>query len=390
MRDSKHPAPTEGTPPRLPFEVQIHRGQRAIAAAPPADEESDALARSAEAPSPAALRKARARQRLRRALGGLGLGLLLALGLAWWLARPPPGTLARVNGEPITAAMLDREILLNRTLSELANDGAGVAATRAATLERLISLRMQAQAAERAGGTVTEADLDVAIARLAAAQQWSAAQLDAALARQGLSRADLRAGLRDPVLVTRYVNEVVTKNARDTNHARALENTWFGQVQRTTSIERLGDPDSEAAPRPGASAPDFTLQDLQGQPVRLADLRGRPVLINFWATWCQPCRIEMPVLVSAYRQAHATTPDSQGLALLAVATNSAPDTVVAFNKEFAMPFSVLIDADNQVTNRYRIGPIPTSYLVDRQGVIRWVHVGVWTDALLREKLQLIP
>ena len=150
---------------------------------------------------------------------------------------------------------------------------------------------------------------------------------------------------------------------------------------------RYGSPEMAGA-RIGAPAPDFTLSDLAGQPTSLAALRGRPVLVNFWATWCQPCRVEMPVLLKAYRQAQAARPDA--LVVLAVAYKSAPSTISAIRREFDLPFPVLPDTQGEVLNRYGVGPIPTSFLIDRQGIIRWMRVGTWDDALLADKLQLVP
>ncbi len=387
MADSDPVAPAG--PPAPAFAVHIHRGNRALDEAPAAEPSAGVDAPSTRR-SPAAQRKARTRRRAGWGLAGL-IGLaLIALGLAWWIGQPPRGVLARVNGEYITTPQVDREILLNRAISALANNGQGINETRTATMERLISELIQAQAAHRAGAQVTDVDVRAAIASLIAREGWTPAQLEAALTRQDLSWADLQASLQNSVLINRYIRTVITQGVTDPVQASALEKTWRAQVESTSKVERYGSPDGGTAPSVGREAPDFTLRDLDGQAHQLTELRGRPVLINFWATWCAPCRLEMPTLVSRYQQSQAAPSGGAGLEILAVAINSTPDTVMAFRKEFGLRFPVLLDTDSQILNRYQVGAIPTSYLVDRAGTVRWIQVGVWTDALLREKLGLIP
>ena len=92
--------------------------------------------------------------------------------------------------------------------------------------------------------------------------------------------------------------------------------------------------------------------------------------------------------MKAYRQAQAARPDA--LVVLVVAYKSALSTISAFRREFDLPFPVLPDTQGEVLNRYGVGPIPTSFLIDRQGVIRWMRVGTWDDTLLADKLQLVP
>ena len=74
----------------------------------------------------------------------------------------------------------------------------------------------------------------------------------------------------------------------------------------------------------------------------------------------------------------------------AIAVSSAPDTLTAFRNEFVRPFPIIHDSDNRIASLYRVGPIPTSFLIDRQGIIRWVHVNMMDAALLQEKLQAVP
>jgi thiol-disulfide isomerase/thioredoxin len=128
------------------------------------------------------------------------------------------------------------------------------------------------------------------------------------------------------------------------------------------------------------TAPDFNLADLDGNQVRLSDYVGRPVLINFWATWCGPCEIEMPIIEDAY-QAH----QSDGLAVLAVAVDDDPESVRGFFAERELTFLPLLD-DGSVSSTYQVFGLPTSYFVSADGRIVAVHMGLLTEDRIEEYL----
>jgi peroxiredoxin len=142
------------------------------------------------------------------------------------------------------------------------------------------------------------------------------------------------------------------------------------------------------APAEGSAAPDFLLQTLDGRELRLSDLQGKPLLVNFWATWCAPCRQETPTLVQTYL-------DNQkaGLMLLAVDVREAPERAKAFADEFTLPYPVLLDRSGEVSRTWRIGGptegLPASYFVDSKGVVQKIVYGSLTDKNLREGLQSI-
>jgi len=139
----------------------------------------------------------------------------------------------------------------------------------------------------------------------------------------------------------------------------------------------------EAAPRVGYRAPDFTLPTLDGRPVNLRALEGRVVLINFWASWCPPCREEMPALQSVYAQ-HKP---EHGLEILAVNQMEDPVIVVTFAELLGLTFPIPLDSDGAVSQRYQVRGIPTTFLVDRGGVIRDIVIGgPMSEAYIESKL----
>jgi thiol-disulfide isomerase/thioredoxin len=119
---------------------------------------------------------------------------------------------------------------------------------------------------------------------------------------------------------------------------------------------------------PGGAAPEFTLPSRAGTPVSLASLRGQVVMINFWASWCGPCRQEFPLLDQIHRKYQPL-----GFAMLGV--NVEPDLADAerFLQQTPVGFPILFDPGNAVTRQYGVSGMPTTILVDRKGRVRWLH-----------------
>ncbi len=131
---------------------------------------------------------------------------------------------------------------------------------------------------------------------------------------------------------------------------------------------------------PRAVAPDFTLQTVDGQTVRLRDLRGKVVLLNFWATWCPPCKAEMPDLEALHR-AYGV---SQGFTVLGVNMEESAKAVADFAQQRGITFPLLLDTDGRVSNKlFVVRSLPTSMIIDREGFIRDVWTGqISKDAML--------
>jgi peroxiredoxin len=134
----------------------------------------------------------------------------------------------------------------------------------------------------------------------------------------------------------------------------------------------------------GALTPGFTLMNLEGEQVNLDDFRGRPVLINLWATWCGPCRIEMPAIQSRFERYQ-----DDGFAVLAVNFDEHQTEVQAFRDEFVLTFQILLDPGAEVQKLYRNRSYPSSFFIDRAGVIQVQHIGVMTEGQLDENLKKI-
>ena len=124
------------------------------------------------------------------------------------------------------------------------------------------------------------------------------------------------------------------------------------------------------APAAGFIAPDFTLPTLEGELVTLNDLRGQAVVINFWASWCPPCRTEMPSIEAVYQQYK-----DQGLVVLAVDIQEPVAAVATFVDSMELTFPILLDADGSISQQYQVRGLPSTFFVDRQGVIRNVAFG---------------
>ena len=135
------------------------------------------------------------------------------------------------------------------------------------------------------------------------------------------------------------------------------------------------------SPRAGFAAPEVELEQLDGSPVRLSELRGRVVVLNVWASWCPPCRAEMPALQALHERRAA-----DGVVVLGV-NSTVQDTEQAardFALDYGLTFPIGLDRDGQATRLYRVRALPTTFFIDREGTIRRVVVGGPLDASVLE------
>lgn len=168
---------------------------------------------------------------------------------------------------------------------------------------------------------------------------------------------------KNPTTINAKQSTSSTQNKASTNNSSSS-----GQNSNTASSSNKTS--SEA---PKVKAIDFKLKDLNGKEVSLSDYKGKKVFLNFWASWCPPCKAEMPEMEKLYQE----TKDSD-LVILAVNLAEDKSTVQKFISGNKYNFPVLLDSDNSVAIKYQVASIPTSYFIDKDGNIVAKHIGSMT------------
>ncbi|HRQ37681.1 MAG TPA: TlpA family protein disulfide reductase [Chloroflexota bacterium] len=135
------------------------------------------------------------------------------------------------------------------------------------------------------------------------------------------------------------------------------------------------------APIVGHPAPNFMLQSSQGEEITLHDLAGQPVVLNFWATWCAPCRVEMPAFQQASVQYNGRA------AIIGVNQGEAAKNVADFGAEYRITYPLLLDTDQQISRLYEVRGLPTTLFIDTNGIVREVIMGAITPAVLQDRVE---
>lgn len=120
----------------------------------------------------------------------------------------------------------------------------------------------------------------------------------------------------------------------------------------------------------GKQAPPFSLKNIDGRLISLSDYKGKVVLINFWATWCKPCRVEMPSLNRLFKKY-----SKQGLVVIGVSIDKTKDPVRKFLEEIPLDFPIVLDSDISVSKNYKVFAFPTTFLIDRGGMLKEKFIG---------------
>lgn len=306
---------------------------------------------------------------------------------------PPQGgqgeLLATVGERRITEHDVDvmftiQKVLAEATGKQLDASESVVRAVRRDMLDQLVDSALLSDAARAAGHSVSPNVVETEITPILAAQNVQLASVKPTLVAAGVSEADFLAWAGEQLLINRYVQspEGLAKG-RETLLKRGMPEAMLGQapvasadvasaLQEVADIRFFLMDEAAGSPpvREGQPAPDFTVKGPDGQPVSLASLRGKPVMLNFWATWCGPCKVEMPIYASTYEQHKA-----QGLEVLAVDVQESVEQVQSFLATNQLPFRIGLDGDGSVATIYRVRGLPTTVFVGADGVVTKVHRG---------------
>ena len=153
---------------------------------------------------------------------------------------------------------------------------------------------------------------------------------------------------------------------------------WTSRLPATADLNP-----QQPEPAVGRVAPDFTLTTVTGETVQLSALRGKPVVLNFWATWCGPCVREMPTLQWASERF------ADQVVFLGVDQGESPELVAQYLEDVGVTFTIPLDMEMSVGDRYNVLGLPTTYFVDRNGVIRHLWVGEMNAVVLAEGIATV-
>ena len=169
----------------------------------------------------------------------------------------------------------------------------------------------------------------------------------------------------------------------DTSLSSSNKTEKGSEVEETATTSK----NLEIGLQEGNKAPNFGLKTLDGQKVKLSDMVGKKVILNFWATWCPPCKAEMPHMQDFYEEQK-----NNQVTILAVnltTSEKSSDNIGSFVKDYGLTFPIVLDSDGQVGQTYQAVTIPTSYIIDTKGVIRKKIVGPMDKEMMTELLQSV-
>jgi len=248
-------------------------------------------------------------------------------------------------------------------------------------LEGYLEDRLIAEEATRAGFVLEEKTVLAEERRILSVADRTPEDLQNILTAVGLDQQAWREELRQSVLASVYLEDVIMADTPP-QQKEQKRSQWLAALHDRYPVRTVETGALREGLRPGSLAPDFALTGLDGEQHRLSEYRGKAVILNFWASWCLPCREEMPLFEQFYSR------QKDELTILGVDLGEDRATVQAFIDELGITFPILLDQDQAVTQTYRVYGIPTSFFLDKNGVIRDVVIGrVPDEETLKARLE---
>ena len=290
--------------------------------------------------------------------------------------------LATVNGVQFTRADLNKRVALVQLVTWLTTGGSPSALDESDYVDKWIDTELMAQAAAKAGFSATEAEAQQEIGRLLEQGKLSDTDLLPQLGVQGLVRADLVQYEQRALSIQQFANTSILANVPAAEKPARLV-AWLVHERSTAKVEK---PTPAGTTKvvgvyAGALAPNFSLTALDGSEQSLDTLHGTSLLVNFWATWCVPCRNEMPAIQQAYDARKGLA-----FAVLGVNVGESHDQVDSYARELGLSFPLLLDDDTRVSHQYHVFGLPTTVFIGRTGVIQEVIVGEMSKETLQANL----
>ena len=243
----------------------------------------------------------------------------------------------------------------------------------------LEDLMIEIEAGE-AGITISAEDVHAAETRIMQVAGIDAAQLRTYLDRVGLSQEDWVQEMTRAALAANYLEDVVLADV-PLSERNTKRDEWLAALAARHQLAKNVEFQPPVGLTVGNLAPDFSYVGLDGTTHSLSELRGQGVILNFWATWCEPCRAEMPLLDSVYQEF-----GSEGLVVLGVDVGEDVERVQQFVDELGVGFPVALDPQQAVSRQYRVFGMPTTFFIDRNGVINYQLVGQVNRNQLNERI----
>ncbi|MEO8083553.1 MAG: redoxin domain-containing protein [Ardenticatenales bacterium] len=314
--------------------------------------------------------------------GGIGLsryrsgrgGTAVSGGL--FASPSEPVLLAEVNGTPITSRDVDLEFAVQKDLQQrlagkvLDESPSAVAGFRRDLLDRLVDKALVVDAAVKAGIQADDAAVKAAPSGADKGFNLPDGTLRGIILGSpfGLTEEDITSWSRQQVLSEAYLKrpdaqDVIAKWMAEHGQPQDLADPVAQSLIASADVKLHIGGQVFAPVREGQPAPDVEMPSPDGTLHKLSDFRGKPLMVNFWATWCGPCRAEIPLFVYA----HQTNKDK--LVILGVDSQETPQQVTPFMASFKMEYPMVIDTNGNASSVYRVKALPTTFFIDANGIV---------------------